>query len=1151
MKKYIFCLLPVILLFLGCSHPVQKSLPQVVDSGEITTGMGRVVIDQEESPKRTLLPDVPEFVSYTLQFQYQGESEAGRSDQIAITLPYSVDLPPGSWLITVIAYTRVEGVDGITDGNYPAASGSATVTVTSGVSVPVTVNLSSGTEIAGKGVFEYDIGLPEEGLFGATLRILNMDRSEVETRDLLESASGLIVLDVGYYLFQVQVSTGRLRSKTEPIHIYSGHTTRATGNAWNFNNEAGVYLTVEELSDFLAAAATNTADNPYPVKLIVNLDSLSIPTVYDYTESLGRLFQALHGKYINLDLSEATGSIVDADHDSRYLSEDRDKLISVILPDRLTHIGQGAFYNCTSLRSVVFPSSLQSIGLLTASFNGSIISSAPGAFHNCSSLKEINLPASLRDIGRSAFASCTSLKQATFPASLQNIMYGAFGACTSLEQVDFPASLLSIEDYAFSDTDLQAVDLSTCLFMGTIGNVTFGYCRDLETVILPPNLSIIPTSAFRECSSLTEINIPASVTTIGTFAFMGCSSLSSLDLPVAVVSIGAGAFGLCPNLTLEIPANSRLETIGVGAFGGRSLVLSGLQFLRSIGLASYYQANYDSLETLDLSGCVRLQSINLEAPVLKYVNLSGCTQLNSVTATGRVHLEEVDLSGCTSLTGANINFSDCTALTEVTLRPNIGNIPASAFTGCTSLDSLTFSGSQTPISIDFSALGWLKSVDLSACTALTALGVGVLSNSASLETVILPASITTIDGPVFQNYTSLKTLPVMPGIQSITNSAFEGCTGLYSGTGNLDLSAYTTLVSIGDNVFRNCRQITSFILPASLQNLGNAFVNCADLRTGLTSLDLSNTSLKTINGTFARFINLDSIVLPEGLETIGNDSFVSCSALAAINFPKSLKTIGNSAFGYSSNNETSFSTVYCSSLTIVDLSNCTALTSIGNSAFNGCRSLTTVDLSNCTALTNIGSSAFSALPTYPSLTTVDLSGCTALQNIGSAFSNQSYLTTVDLSDCALLQSISGTFDGCSSLTTMDLSRNTALTNIGTNTFSRCSSLTTLDLSMNTGLTSIGPGAFSRCRSLTTMDLSGSAILTSIGNMAFNNCAALTLLDLSGTNEPPVLERNDYTEIMHFSGTPDNLVIYVPAGSVAAYRNAEYWSDYASQIQAKP
>jgi len=1091
---YWLLLTSFILLFSGCSNPF-FDIHVTQESNE----MGRVTIDDIDYSNRTIFPSAPVFVSYNIDFEYLDEADMQQERLILSSLPHSLELFPGQWTVSVTAYTRIEDIEGIEDGDYIAATGSITVNVIPGINTPVVVDLLSGKENDEKGILEYDIGLPEEGLGGAVLRVLNMDRSEVEIINLLENSSGSFALNSGFYLLQVHVATGRSRTKTEIIHIYNWHTTHIKGSGWNFNTETGVYLTTIELSEFLASVPQNTADNPYPVKLNVDLSSL-VSTPVTRNESLGRIFQALNGKYVALDLSDATGVINDLDHDSSAssLSPDRNKLVSVILPEGLTHLGHGAFAFCTSLKSVVLPSSLKSIGGNT---------SGSGTFRECSSLKDINLPPSLLSIGNNTFRDCTSLEQVILPFSLQNIGSVAFYNCSSLENVNFPSSLRNIGNQAFSFSAIKTADFSACNSIENFGGSVFSYCENLETVILPANLDVIPVQIFSNCTSLKTVNIPDSATEIGAYAFRHCTSLLNINIPAAVESIGTEAFLRCDNLTITIAANSRLETIQAGAlaFGNqKSLDLSGLRFLRSIDLGRNLRdeiyESYSSLETLNLSGCISLQTINLSnLPALENADLSGCTNITSVSAINLSALEHINLTGCTSLTGANINFSGSTALTKVILRPNIGNIPASAFTGCTSMNTLYFVGSQTSVSLNLSALTWLKKIDLSACTALTVLGNGAFTSNTFIETVILPASLTTINGNTFQGWTSLKTLPVMPGIQSISSSAFQGCTSLYydaeTDTACLDLSGYTNLVSIGDNAFMNCTQLTSFILPVSIQNIGNAFPGCVKLRTGLTSLDLSSyVSLKIIDGTFARFINLASVVLPVGLENIGNNSFVSCAALLSINFPKTLKTIGDYAFGSSNNAETNWQTVRCSSLTTVDLSDCSSLQSIGNYAFNSCTALTTVNLSGCTSLQSIGSYAFASCT---ALTTVNLSGCTSLQTIGDyTFNSCTNLITADLSECSNLNSIGSFAFRNTKITTVNLSGNTSLINISNSAFSGCPSLETVDLSGASSLQSIGNFAFTNNPSLIKVDLSGASSLQSLGTGVFGDNPSLAIVDLS-------------------------------------------------------
>lgn len=151
-------------------------------------------------------------------------------------------------------------------------------------------------------------------------------------------------------------------------------------------------------------------------------------------------------------------------------------------------------------------------------------------------------------------------------------------------------------------------------------------------------------------------------------------------------------------------------------------------------------------------------------------------------------------------------------------------------------------------------------------------------------------------------------------------------------------------------------------------------------------------------------------------------------------------------------------------------------------------------------------------------------GCTSLESIELP----SGLTSID----------QYTFYRCTSLESIEIP--SLVTSIGDNCFSSCTALTSVSLPSN--LTSIIQNAFNPCPALPSVDIPAS--VTSIGDYAFYNCKLLTSVTVRATT-PPTLGTNA------FSNTHANLVIYVPAESVEAYKAASGWSTYASRIQAIP
>ena len=232
--------------------------------------------------------------------------------------------------------------------------------------------------------------------------------------------------------------------------------------------------------------------------------------------------------------------------------------INYIIPNSVTSIGDGAFYNCESLQSITIPNSVTKIG--------------NRAFSGCGSLQSITIPNSVTKIGDGAFYWCNSLQSVTIPNSVTKIGDEAFSWCESLQSVTIPSSVTKIGDGAFSgcnicfficnSTYFQNDDV--CLF-NKDKTAIVSRIKDCINYIIPNSVTSIGDGAFYNCESLQSITIPNSVTKIGNRAFSGCGSLQSITIPNSVTKIGDGAFYWCNSLQSVTIPNS-VTKIGDEAF---------------------------------------------------------------------------------------------------------------------------------------------------------------------------------------------------------------------------------------------------------------------------------------------------------------------------------------------------------------------------------------------------------------------------------------------------------------------------------------------------------------------------------------------------------------------------------------------------------
>lgn len=267
------------------------------------------------------------------------------------------------------------------------------------------------------------------------------------------------------------------------------------------------------------------------------------------------------------------------------------------------------------------------------------------------------------------------------------------------------------------------------------------------------------------------------------------------------------------------------------------------------------------------------------------------------------------------------------------------------------------------------------------------------------------------------------------------------------------------ILKIADETFRGNTALQEIILPNTLTNVGKS----SFLNTGIRIVRIPNGVQTIEDSAFYGCVNLESVILSEGLLNLKSSCFSQCTRLNNISLPQTLVEIGAGAF----NN--------CQSLYSIDIP--ANVQKIGTSAFAECMYLSQIVIPgnvkqiedytfvNCMNLNNI----------------IISEGVTSIGN--SAFENCTSLTQITIPGSVKVIG-EAAFRVCSSLKQITISE--GVTNIGNYAFALCMSLE--EIKIPSTITSIGNSVFMICMRLSNITIQKESIAgIYLGNGWYGNC----------------------------------------------------------------
>lgn len=711
------------------------------------------------------------------------------------------------------------------------------------------------------------------------------------------------------------------------------------------------------------------------------------------------------------------------------------------------------------------------------------------------------------------FLDCVNLETISLSSSLRTLKEQAFFGCKKLSSFGDLSNLTRIENHALQDTLLDNISCNNLVYLGSqafrntplisahidgpLITTDWGWfydCKQLQTVTGLSQLTFIPSNCFQYCHALTSVENMENKTSIRNNAFTDCYSITELNTD-NLITIGSEAFTGCTGLTYINTSN--VTTIANYTFQRTTSLQSlDLSNVTSLGQSVFYRSGIKNISLPSLeTGIGSLGSMIRESQVETVTfneESTGWTTpyiIPSYFAYGATNLKTINLGNCKQINSDA--FGGCSSLISIGEQPETPILTklngGSIFWGCTNLDH-----------VDISLVNEIPGATFYRCKHLKSIG----NNN------------------------------VLPNVEYIRGDAFREM-----GTSGEE--------GLGEISFPNCRLTES---------------QCFKDSYGITKINFGENYTEIKVDSFCRCYDLEYITGLDNVTICRNDVFWECPKLKEISLPKVEQFIDGGAQFYR-----------CKGLTSVNLPKLTTFG--GNSTFYECR----IDgLLNLPLLEDTwGQETFSRAQ----IKKINLHNCKKLYQY--QFENNSLLEEIDLSSC---EEFTGrnVFLNCSSLKTIELPSFSgdvpymcfrycnALTSItfGNNNIrltneciTYCENLKTINLNkctyigdgalcenpklesigtLSNELTYIGREAF-RNDTMLSGNITIPASVETIGYRAFWNCGSITSITMLATT-PPQMNYESFNGSLAYP-------IYVPAGSVNAYKNATNWINIASRIYA--
>ena len=514
-------------------------------------------------------------------------------------------------------------------------------------------------------------------------------------------------------------------------------------------------------------------------------------------------------------------------------------------------------------------------------------------------VKHIVIGNAVTKLGRCAFSDMWNLRtMVTIPASVTSITAPAFWYCTNFTGVE-----VSMDNPNFSSLDGVLYNKAKTALLQypiakrgsftipstvqTIGAYAFAYAfNSTETLTIPNSVTKLENYAFRS-TRVETLDLPRSINSVTVYTFLENDYLKAINVDAANSTYSSEdgvLYNKAKTTLLKCPEGKRgtLSVAGTTTLIDRASVIYNCldsvyipPSVTSIGSEAFFGSNY--LKTIIVPNTVnsisnRCFAYNYQLKTAKLPPLSGISDQLFMSCS---NLENFEMPYSISSVGEEA-FKACSKLNFITLPVGVESLRNNAFNGCTGLDSIVSINSVPPNLYDSVFLGVPNNIPVIInCDSLTAYQ-SKWAYFTNFQCDVIPAD--PCEKPYVADSTGLLAWKLcrdytlsISGNGAMPNYIDRGAPWYFAAEKIKKVVIGDGVTSIGDYAFRDFEnpEFTSLTIPNSVTYIGKS--------------------------AFSYTKSLDSIIIPEHVNTIGENAFFN-SGIKKANVPPSVINFGGSAF---------------------------------------------------------------------------------------------------------------------------------------------------------------------------------------------------------------------------------------------------------------